>query len=339
MTDHATHLPTRKLGGTHMEITRVGFGAWAVGGGNWASGWGDQSDDDSVAAIRHAVDLGINWVDTAAVYGYGHSETVVGRAIAGIPADRRPYIITKCGLVWDENDRTALSKRIANRASLMSQLDGSLKRLGVESIDLLLVHWPAKDGTTIEDYWQTLLDMKASGKVGAVGLSNHDVPALEAAEKVGHVDAVQPPFSAIRRDAAGAELKWAHEHGAGAIVYSPMQSGLLTGTFTCERAAGLPRNDWRSRAADFTGEGLARNLALADALRPIAAAHGVTPGAVAIAWVLSWPSVTGAIVGARAPQQVDGWISAASLALSATEVAAINEAIKRTGAGSGPVAP
>ena len=335
----ATPLPTRRLGRTDMEITRVGFGAWAIGGPDWAVGWGAQDDRDSIAAIRHAIDRGLNWIDTAAVYGLGQSEELVRQALAELPADARPYVFTKCGLVWDENDRKAPPRRVGAPDSIRREVEASLRRLGVERIDLYQMHWPPADGTPLEDYWRTLLDLKAEGKVRAVGLSNHDVAQLEAAERLGHVDTLQPPFSAIRRDVAAAELPWCHAHETGVIVYSPMQSGLLTGRFTVERARALPEDDWRSRNEEFTGDKLLRNLKLADALKPIAERHGTTVAAVAVAWTLAWPGVTGAIVGARNPAQVDGWIDAATLDLTAEDMAEIAAAIEATGAGTGPRAP
>ncbi|NJO54171.1 MAG: aldo/keto reductase, partial [Bacteroidales bacterium] len=254
-----------------MHITRVGFGAWAIGGGDWAAGWGGQDDSASIAAIRHAVDRGINWIDTAAVYGLGHSEEVVRKALADIPFDERPYVFTKCGLVWDEADHAKMPSRVGAPESITREVEASLKRLGVERIDLYQMHWPAGDGTPLEAYWQTLLDLKAEGKVRAVGLSNHTAEQLQVCESLGHVDTLQPPFSAIRREAGAAELPWCHAHDTGVIVYSPMQSGLLTGHFTHERAKELPANDWRSRASDFAGDKLDRNLRLAAALQPIAA--------------------------------------------------------------------
>ena len=336
--DTAT-LPTRRFGRTDMNITRVGFGAWAIGGADWAAGWGGQDDSASVAAIRHAVARGINWIDTAAVYGLGHSEEVVGKALAEMPAAERPYVFTKCGQVWDERDRTASPRRVGAPASIRRELEASLRRLGVERIDLYQIHWPAEDGTPLEAYWQTLLDLKAEGKVRAVGLSNHNVGQLEAAEALGHVDTLQPPFSAIRRGVAEAELPWCHAHETGVIVYSPMQSGLLTGRFSVERAQGLPQDDWRSRNPQFQGEMLAANLKLAEALKPVAERHGTSVAAVAVAWTLAWPGVTGAIVGARSPAQVDGWLDAATLDLTGDDLDAVAAAITATGAGAGPVSP
>jgi len=331
-------LPVRQLGRTDMRITRVGFGSWAVGG-DWAVGWGSQDDRDSIAAIRRAVALGVNWIDTAAIYGLGHSEEVVAAALATIPRSQRPHIFTKCGLVPDRSDRGALPKMVGDPASLRREVEDSLRRLNVERIDLYQMHWPAKDGTPIELYWQTLLDLKSEGKVGAVGLSNHNADQLTRAEALGHVDTLQPPFSAIKRDMAGAELPWCEQHGTGVIVYSPMQAGLLTGSFTVARAASLPANDWRSRNAEFTGDALVRNLVVADAMRDVAEQHHTTVAAVAVAWTLAWPGVSGAIVGARTPDQVDGWIAAATLYLTASDMAVIGAAIERSGAGSGPSRP
>jgi aryl-alcohol dehydrogenase-like predicted oxidoreductase len=334
-----TSLPTARLGRTDMLLTRVGFGAWAIGGGGWAFAWGNQDDSESVAAIRHAVESGVNWVDTAAVYGLGHSEEVVAAALAGIPAADRPYVFTKGGLVWDPADRTAAPRRVGAPASLRAEVEASLRRLNVERIDLYQMHWPAEDGTAVEEYWQAFLDLKREGKVRAVGLSNHDIGQLEAAEETGQVDAVQPQFNLIHRDAADDVLLWAYEHEAGAIVYSPMASGLLTGAFTAERAARLDPGDWRAGDRDFTGPALSANLALADALRPVAERHGVTPGAVAIAWTLTFPEVTGAIAGARRPGQVDGWLSAATLELKEDDLTEIAAAVRATGAGTGPAGP
>jgi aryl-alcohol dehydrogenase-like predicted oxidoreductase len=336
MTD-ATTLPTVPLGRTDMAITRVGFGAWAIGGGGWAFAWGEQDDDQSIAAMRAAVERGVNWIDTAAVYGLGHSEELVGRLLREFPKDDRPLVFTKCGLIWDDADRAATPKRVGAPASLRGEIERSLRRLGVERIDLYQMHWPAEDGTPIEEYWQTLLDLKREGKARAVGLSNHKLEHLEAAERLGHVDTLQPPFSPIRRDVAAAEVPWCRDHTTGVIIYSPMQSGLLTGSFTEARAAALGPGDWRSRSPEFQPPKLQNNLALADALRPVAARHNTTVGAIAVAWTLSLPGVTGAIVGARSPEQVDGWLAAADVVLGAADLSEIAAAIERTGAGTGPI--
>lgn len=334
-----TDLPTVPLGRTGMDVTRVGFGAWAIGGAGWAFSWGEQDDAVSVAAIRHAVARGVNWIDTAAVYGLGHSEEVVARALRDIPPSERPYVFTKCGLVWDPAEPTKPARRVGRPDSIRREVEDSLRRLGVERIDLYQMHWPAEDGTPLEEYWGTLLDLKREGKVRAVGLSNHGVEQLEAAEALGHVDTLQPPFSLIRREVGLAELSWCAAHGTGVIVYSPMESGLLSGSFSRERAEALPPGDWRSRSANFKGERLQRHLALADSLRPVAQRHGVSVAAVAVAWTLAWEGVTGAIVGARSPEQVDGWLPAATLQLTDQDLDEIAAAIEWTGAGQGPVHP
>ena len=331
-------LAVRQLGRTGMYITRVGFGSWAVGG-DWAVGWGNQDDRDSIAAIRHAVSLGINWIDTAAIYGLGHSEEIVAAALAEIPVSERPYVFTKCGLIGDPAHRDALPKQVGAAASLRREVEGSLRRLQVERIDLYQMHWPAEDGTPLESYWQTLLDLKQEGKVAAVGLSNHAAAQLEAAEALGHVDTLQPPFSAIKRNVGAKEVPWCHAHGTGVIVYSPMQAGLLSGLFSAERAAALPANDWRSRSAEFKGEKLQRNLQVAAAMGRVAERHRSTTSSVAVAWTLAWPGVTAAIVGARNARQVDGWIDAARLALTDDDIEEIGAAIDQSGAGSGPSRP
>jgi aryl-alcohol dehydrogenase-like predicted oxidoreductase len=323
------------LGRTGMLISRVGFGAWAVGGGDWSVGWGPQDDAASIAAIRYAVEQGINWIDTAAAYGLGHSEEVVAKALEGLPHSMRPFLFTKCGVVGDLAHRQEMPKRIGRPKSIREEVEQSLRRLQVDQIDLYQMHWPPQDGTPIEEYWQTLLDLKREGKVRAVGLSNHDVDSLRRAECLGHVDTLQPPFSAIQRQSAVSEIPWCATHETGVIVYSPMQSGLLSGRFNAERAASLPPSDWRSRSEEFRGEKLARNLALAEALRPIGRTHQVSAGVVAIAWSLAWPGVTGAIVGARSAEQVRGWLPACSLHLSEAELETVSSAIESTGAGYG----
>ncbi|PQZ64815.1 aldo/keto reductase [Achromobacter sp. MYb9] len=334
-----TSFPTRPLGRTDMAITRIGLGAWAIGGNGWAVGWGPQDDADSIAAIRLAVDRGINWIDTAAVYGLGHSEEIVRRALAQMAPGDRPYVFTKCGLTWSANNPMATPRRTGAPASIRREIEDSLRRLGVERIDLYQMHWPAGDGTPTDTYWQELLDLKQAGKVRAIGLSNHNLAQLQDAQALGHVDSLQPPFSAIQR-AAGADLiPWCAAHDIGVIVYSPMQSGLLTGGFSAERARALPADDWRSRHAEFMAPNLARNLALADALKPIAERHGTTVAAVAAAWTLAWPGVTGAIVGARSAAQVNGLLGAAALELDSDDLDEVAVAIELTGAGAGPLRP
>ncbi|MDD2704610.1 MAG: aldo/keto reductase [Acidocella sp.] len=332
-----TTLPTVPFGRTGMNITRIGFGSWAVGG-DWAVGWGAQDDNESVAAIRHAVALGVNWIDTAAIYGLGHSELVVAKALSVIPKSERPYIFTKGGLIGDPANPNAAPRNVGAAASLRREVEDSLRRLHVERIDLYQMHWPAKD-VPLEEYWGTLLELKREGKIAAAGLSNHSAAQLEQAEAIGHVDTLQPPFSAIRREAAEHELPWCHAHQTGVIVYSPMQAGLLTGTFTAARAAALPKNDWRSRNAEFTGEKLAHNLQVAAALEKVAQRHGVSTAAAAAAWPLAWPGVTASIVGARSHRQVDGWIAAATLHLTAADMAEVGAVITASGAGGGPAQP
>ena len=260
-------------------------------------------------------------------------------ALAGLPQADRPCVFTKGGLVWDPADRAAAPRRVGAPASLRAEVEASLRRLRVDRIDLYQMHWPAEDGTPLEEYWQTFADLKREGKVRAIGLSNHDLWQLEAAESIATVDAIQPQFSLIHRDAADDVLLWAREHETGVIVYSPMASGLLTGAFTATRAATLDLGDWRRGHPDFTEPALTANLALAAALRPVAERHGVTPAAIAVAWTLSFPAVTGAIVGARSPEQVGGWLPAATLELKEDDLAEIAAAIHATGAGTGPASP
>jgi len=332
-------LPRRRLGTNGPEITTVGFGAWAVGGGGWSFAWGSQDDADSIAAIRHAVSLGVSWIDTAAVYGLGHSEEVVGRAIADIPGSERPLVFTKCGLRWNPADPMEVSARDSSPARIREECEASLRRLGVEAIDLYQFHWPDQSGTPLADSWGEMMKLQDQGKLRYIGVSNYTTSLLEGCATLRHVQSLQPPFSLVRRDMAASELPWCREHGTGVIVYSPMQSGLLTDAFSAERVAAMPADDWRRRAPYFQEPNLGRNLALRDALSPIAQKHGVDVGAVAIAWTLAWPGVTGAIVGARRPEQVDGWIRGAALALDASDLAEIARALERTGAGSGPLRP
>jgi len=310
-----------------------------VGGGGWAFGWGPQEDAQSIASIRHAVDLGVNWIDTAAVYGLGHSEEVVRQALEGIPSNDRPYIFTKCGMVWDERRPDAPPRQVLEPGSIRRECEASLRRLGVEQIDLYQFHWPDQSGTPVEDSWEAMIRLAEEGKVRAAGVSNFDVPLLERCEAIRHVDSLQPPLSLIRRQVAESEIPWCAAHKTGVIGYSPMQSGLLTDRFSKERVESMAQDDWRRRSPDFKSPRLGRNLALRDALRPVAERHGATVSAAAVAWTLSWPGVTGAIVGARSPEQVDGWIGAATLELTLEDLDEIAQAIGRSGAGAGPALP
>ena len=280
-------LPRRRLGSTGMTITTVGFGAWATGGGGWSYGWGQQDDSTSIAAMRHAIELGVNWIDTAAVYGLGHSEEVVGRLLRSLPLRERPLVFTKCGLVWDERNRMTEPRRVLKPASIRAECEASLRRLGVERIDLYQFHWPDETGTAIEDSWAEMLRLVEEGKVRSAGVSNFDASLLERCEAVRHVDSLQPPFSLIRRDAAEQEIPWCGRHKTGVICYSPMQSGLLTDNFSAERVAAMAGDDWRRRSSEFQNPNLSRNLALRDALRPIAERHATSVSAVAVAWALS----------------------------------------------------
>jgi len=332
-------LPARSLGSSGLKITTLGFGAWAIGGGGWSFGWGPQDDAASLAAMRHAIELGINWIDTAAVYGLGHSEEVVGRLLHTLPPAQRPLVFTKCGLVWDKRNRMVEPQRVLRPESIRTECEASLRRLGVEWIDVYQFHWPDEIGTRVEDSWAEMVRLVEEGKVRFVGVSNFDARLLERCEAIHHVDSLQPPFSMIRREAAVHEIPWCAAHRTGVICYSPMQSGLLTDSFSADRVRDLAADDWRRHATEFQQPKLARNLALRDALRPIAERHGTTVSAVAVAWTLAWPGVTAAIVGARSPEQIDGWIRAATLELASADLDEIASAIARTGAGAGPAQP
>ena len=332
-------LLTRPLGISGLRITQVGFGAWAIGGGGWSYGWGSQDDTDSVAAIKHAVASGINWVDTAAIYGLGHSEEVVGRALREIPAAERPYVFTKGGQIADRSRPFEEAQHNLRPESIRKEVESSLRRLGVDRIDLYQFHWPDAIGTPVEESWGEMVRLIQEGKVRAGGVSNFDVGLLERAERVRHVDSLQPPFSLIHRQSGADVIPWSAAHGTGVIAYSPMQSGILTDDFSRERVARMDADDWRRRNPEFNEPLLSRNLALRDALRPIASRHGVSVSAVAVAWVLSWPGISGAIVGARSPQQVDGWIAAGNLTLRPEDLDEISGTLVRTEAGVGPTHP
>jgi aryl-alcohol dehydrogenase-like predicted oxidoreductase len=273
------------------------------------------------------------------VYGIGHSEEVVGRALREIPAAQRPMVFTKCGVLTDPANPYGPVTRTIRPDSIRREIEGSLKRLGVERIDLYQFHWPDKTGVPVEDSWGEMVRLIAEGKVRAGGVSNFDVELLERCERIRHVDSLQPPFSMIRREAAADVIPWCAAHGTGVIVYSPMQSGLLTDSFSAERMAKLGEDDWRRKATEFIEPKLGRNLQLRDALRPIAARHGVSVSAVSAAWTLSWRGVTGAIVGARSAEQVDGWIAAGRIDLTLQDLDEIARAIAQTGAGEGPARP
>jgi aryl-alcohol dehydrogenase-like predicted oxidoreductase len=310
-------LGTTALGATGLEITRVGLGAWAMGGGGWDWAWGGQDDAESVAAIGRALELGVNWIDTAAQYGFGHSEEVVGRAIAGVTP--RPYVFTKCGQPEGPGRTTLHSLR---RDSIRRELEGSLARLGVDAIDLYQLHFPIPD-EEVEEGWAALAEAKAEGLVRHIGVSNFDVAQLRRAQAIAPVETLQPQYSLIAREVEDAILPDAEREGIGVIVYSPMGSGMLTGRMTRERIARLPDDDWRRHDPRFQEPRLSRHLALVARLERVADRHGVTPAAVAVAWTLRNPAVDGAIVGVRSPAQVDPVVAAADLVLDDDDMALI----------------
>jgi aryl-alcohol dehydrogenase-like predicted oxidoreductase len=321
-------MQTRQLGNSDLAITPIGFGAWAIGGTGYAFAWGAQDDQASVEAIHKALDLGINWIDTAAVYGLGHSEEVVARALAGY-SGRRPYVFTKCAMVWDERGQVST---VLRGDSIKRECEASLKRLGVDAIDLYQVHWPTSRIEDIDDGWAAMADLQREGKVRWIGVSNFNVEQLRRAQAIAPVTSLQPPYSMLRREIEEEILPFCERERIGTIVYSPMQSGLLSGGFTRERAASLPPDDWRRRNAMFQEPQLSRNLAVVDQLREIGARHGRSPGEVAIAWTLRLPAVTAAIVGARSADQVAGFIGAGASRLSAAEADEVERALGAVGA-------
>ena len=322
---------TRRLGATGPELTPVGFGAWAIGG-PWKFGWGQVDDGESVQAIRYALERGVNWVDTAAVYGLGHSEEVVGRALRDL--DARPYVFTKCGRSWYGRPDGEIENDLRPE-SIRHECEQSLRRLGLECIDLYQIHWPDwSTGTPLEESWATMAALVDEGKARWIGVSNFDVEQLERCEAIRHVDSVQPPLSLLARGARTTVVEWARTHGTGVLVYSPMASGLLTGAYDRDRVAAMDPDDWRHRSPGFQEPLLTRSLELLDRLRPLAERVGTTMPALAVAWTLAQPGVTAAIVGARLPRQVDGWLPAAELELSPDALAEIDAAIAATGAGS-----
>jgi aryl-alcohol dehydrogenase-like predicted oxidoreductase len=305
-------LTTAALGDTGLEITRVGFGAWAIGGGGWEFGWGAQDDAESIAAIHRAIELGVNWIDTAAAYGFGHSEEVVGRALEGLDADERPYVFTKASLL-EGPGRTVVHS--LKRDSILREAEASLRRLRVEAIDLYQIHWPIPE-EDIEEGWAAFAELRAAGLVRHIGVSNFSVEQLQRIREVAQVETLQPQYSLIERDAEDELLPFAEREGIGVIVYSPMGSGLLTGAMTRARIAGLPGDDWRKHDGRFREPGLSQHLALVERMRAVASRHDASVGAVAVAWTLRNPAVDGAIVGFRRPDQVDPIIAAANLELS-----------------------
>jgi aryl-alcohol dehydrogenase-like predicted oxidoreductase len=315
-----TQLRTNPLGETGMEITRVGFGAWAIGGGGWEFGWGPQEDDESITAIHRALELGVNWIDTAAAYGFGRSERTVGRALEGVTA--RPYVFTKCSLLDDGTGRVRHSLK---RDSILREAQASLDRLGVDAIDLYQIHWPNPE-SDIEEGWAALAELKEQGLVRHIGVSNFDTDQLRRISSIAPVETLQPQYSLIDRDAEADVLPFAEKQNMGVIVYSPMGSGLLTGGITRERLAAMADDDWRKSDARFTEPQLSRHLATAQRLRAVADRHDTSPGAVAVAWTLRNPAVTGAITGFRRPAQVDPIVTAANLDLTNSDIADIESA-------------
>lgn len=310
---------TRILGYTGVPLTTIGLGTWAIGGGGWAFAWGAQDDADSIATIHRALDLGINWIDTAAVYGLGHSEEIVGRAIAG--RRHEVFIATKCGRVWDEGSTTPYGRLTAD--SVRREAEASLRRLNIEQIDLYQIHWPNPE-PQIEEAWATIADLVKEGKVRYAGVSNFNVAQLQRIQPIHPVASLQPPYSMLARDVEEELLSYCAAHQIGVIVYSPMQAGLLTGKVTREWVEQLPDDDWRKRNPRFRDPELSANLALVEGLRPIAERAGKTVAQLALAWVLRRPEVTAAIVGARQPSQIEETVAASDWDLSAEEVAAID---------------
>ncbi|WP_334985936.1 aldo/keto reductase [Nostoc sp.] len=307
-------MQTKQLGNSELHITPIGFGAWAIGGGGWAFGWGEQDDQESIAAINGALDLGVNWIDTAAVYGLGHSEEVVAKALKG--RSNRPYIFTKCSLIWDEKGKIGNSLKAD---SVRGEVEASLRRLEIETIDLYQIHWPNPD-SDIEEGWTTLAKLKDEGKVRYIGVSNFNVEQLKRIQEIAPVTSLQPPYSLVKRDVDKEILPFCKENNIGVIVYSPMQSGLLTGKMTPERVANFPDDDWRKKSDEFQEPRISRNLKLVEVLQRIGQQYDRSPGEVAIAWTLNNPAVTAAIVGGRNPKQVEGIIGAGEFRLNQQEL-------------------
>mgnify|MGYP000935956102 FL=1 len=312
----------RKLGWTDLELTVIGFGSWALGGGGWESGWGPQDDEESIAAIHRALDLGINWIDTAAVYGLGHSEEIIAKALRGM--SEKPIIATKCGLVWNEKGEVF---GCLKRDSIRKEVEDSLRRLEVEVIDLYQIHWPDPD-PDIEEAWSTMADLVKEGKIRYAGVSNFNVEQMKRIEKIHPIASLQPPYSMIMRDIEKEILPYCAEKNMGVIVYSPMQKGLLTGKFTPERVKNLPPDDHRRSDPQFNEPLLSINLELVEKLKPIAEKYGRTLAQLAIAWVLRRPEVTAAIVGTRRPSQIEETFPAGDWELAAEDIEAIEKLLQ-----------
>ena len=326
MTHPTTSTDLRTLGNSDLQLTPIGFGAWAIGGGNWEFAWGPQDDDESITAIHRALDLGINWIDTAAIYGLGHSEEIVARALKS--TSHKPLVFTKCSMRWNA-DRSIY--RSLKTGSLAEELENSLRRLGVETIDLYQVHWPNPEAE-LEEGWETLARFKEQGKVRYIGVSNFNVEQMKRAQRIAPITSLQPPYSMLRRAIESEILPFAQASQIGVINYSPMVSGLLTGKMTAERVAAFPPDDWRRRAVEFNEPRLSRNLGLVELLREIGDGHNVSPGVVAVAWTLHHPAITAAIVGGRSPEQVEGLAPALEFRLSQEEYRRINTFLIEIGA-------
>ncbi len=314
-----TFLQKRQLGNTDMHITPVGFGAWALGGGDWVYSWGPQDDKESADAIYHSLDLGINWIDTAAGYGLGHSEEVVGQTLAGM--SERPYVFTKCSLVWNEKGEFTPSLK---RDSIRRECEDSLRRLKMDCVDLYQIHWPNPD-VEIEEGWATLAELQKEGKTRWIGVSNFSVDQMKRSQAIAPINTLQPPYSLIRPEVESEILPFCEKNNIGVIVYSPMYSGLLTGKMTAERIKNMPPDDWRQRDPEFLSPKLEKNLEIVAALSEIGKRHGVEPGVVAIAWTLRLSAVTAAIVGVRRPSQVDGIYPSINFRLSTQEIDRLNQ--------------
>jgi aryl-alcohol dehydrogenase-like predicted oxidoreductase len=314
----STSQSLRTLGASDLHLTPIGFGAWAIGGGNWEFAWGSQDDGESVSAIHRALELGVNWIDTAAIYGLGHSEEIVGRALK--TSSHKPLVFTKCSMRW-HTDRSIY--RSLRKESLAEELDNSLRRLGVETIDLYQIHWPNPE-TEIEEGWETLEGLRKQGKIRWIGVSNFSVEQMKRAQKIAPITSLQPPYSMLRTAVEAEILPFAQANGIGVINYSPMVSGLLTGKMTAKRVAAFPADDWRRRAIEFNEPRLGRNLELVEVLRKIGNEHGLSPGVIAVAWTLHNPAITAAIVGGRSAVQVEGLAPALQFRLSEDEYSRIN---------------